>query len=157
MKKPPSKVAHNWPRLFFQYCQSAQIQPESQSLFHNNLPPPDFFLMTLVLCARKQKLHQFQISRLQQTNKKVKVSICTSWQTKKGCHCIILLWSIQCGIWNLNCLLATRHKCFCNLVREYFVPTHGQKLYITEKNLCELNIFFILTNLWLKLLQNLAF
>ena len=48
MKKPPSKVAHNRPRpFFFQYCQSAQIQPKSQFLFHKNLPPRDFSIMTL--------------------------------------------------------------------------------------------------------------
>ena len=38
-KKPPSKVAHNWPPIFFQYCQTAQIQPKSQFLFHKNSSP----------------------------------------------------------------------------------------------------------------------
>ena len=38
-EKTPSKVAHNRPRPFlFQYCQSAQIQPESQFLLYKNLP-----------------------------------------------------------------------------------------------------------------------
>ena len=38
MIKPPSKVAHNQPRPFFfsKYCQSAQIQPKTQSLTVNN-------------------------------------------------------------------------------------------------------------------------
>ena len=38
MKKPASKVA-----------EPAQIQPKSQFLFHKNLPPRDFSLMTLVI------------------------------------------------------------------------------------------------------------
>ena len=46
-KRPPSKVAPNRPRPFFQYCQSAQIKPKSQFLFHKNLPPQDFSIMTL--------------------------------------------------------------------------------------------------------------
>ena len=36
MKKPASKVA-----------KPAQIQPKSQFLFHKNLPPRDFSIMTL--------------------------------------------------------------------------------------------------------------
>ena len=36
MKKPASKVA-----------EPAQIQPKSQFLFHKNLPPRDFSIMTL--------------------------------------------------------------------------------------------------------------
>ena len=36
MRKPASKVA-----------EPAQIQPKSQFLFHKNLPPRDFSLMTL--------------------------------------------------------------------------------------------------------------
>ena len=48
LEKPASKVAHNRPKgFFFQYCQPAQIQPKSQLLFHKNLPPRDFFIMTL--------------------------------------------------------------------------------------------------------------
>ena len=38
MKKPASEVA-----------EPAKIQPKSQFLFHKNLPPRDFSLMTLVL------------------------------------------------------------------------------------------------------------
>ena len=41
MKKPASKVA-----------ESAQIQPKSQLLFHKNLPPRDFSIMTLFLIIR---------------------------------------------------------------------------------------------------------
>ena len=37
MKKPASKVA-----------EPAQIQPKSQFLFHKNLPPRDFSIMTLI-------------------------------------------------------------------------------------------------------------
>ena len=36
MKKTPSKVAHNLPKHFFQYCQPAQNQPKSHILFHKN-------------------------------------------------------------------------------------------------------------------------
>ena len=45
MKKTPSKVAHNWPRPFF--LRTAN-RPKSQFLFHKNLPPRDFSIMTLV-------------------------------------------------------------------------------------------------------------
>ena len=38
MKKPASKVA-----------KTAQIQPKAQFLFHKNLPPGDFSIMTLNL------------------------------------------------------------------------------------------------------------
>ena len=47
MKKSPSKVAHNRPRLFFLYCQPAQIQPKSQFLFHKNCSPRDLCIKTL--------------------------------------------------------------------------------------------------------------
>ena len=50
LKKPPSKVAHNWSRPFFQYCQSAQTQPKSQFLFYKNLQPRDFSIVTLTAC-----------------------------------------------------------------------------------------------------------
>ena len=42
MKKPASKVA-----------EPAQIQPKSQFLFHKNLPPLDFSLMTLIISIHK--------------------------------------------------------------------------------------------------------
>ena len=45
MKKPASKVA-----------EPAHIQLKSQFLFHKNLPPRDFSLMTLSLCNQKQLL-----------------------------------------------------------------------------------------------------
>ena len=35
------------PDLFFQYCQSARIQPKSQFLFYKNLPSRDFYILTL--------------------------------------------------------------------------------------------------------------
>ena len=44
IKKPPSKVAHNRPRPFFF---NAANWPKSQFLFHNNLPPQDFSILTL--------------------------------------------------------------------------------------------------------------
>ena len=50
MKISPLKVAQNWTRPFFQYCQLAQIQPKSQFLFHKNLPPRDFSIMTMGIC-----------------------------------------------------------------------------------------------------------
>ena len=49
MKKLPSKVAHNWPKFFFQYCQPAQNQPKSHILFHKNGYLRDFYIMTLVV------------------------------------------------------------------------------------------------------------
>ena len=48
LKKPASKVAYNRSKcLFFQKCQPAQIQPKCQFLFHKNLPPRDFSILTL--------------------------------------------------------------------------------------------------------------
>merc|ERR1711894_163891 len=46
MKKPASKVAEP----------AAQIQPKSQFLFHKNLPPRDFSLMTLVLNSKTKNI-----------------------------------------------------------------------------------------------------
>ena len=52
MKKPASKVAHNWPKsIFFSNANRPQIQPKSQFLFHENIPPWDISIMTLVLRA----------------------------------------------------------------------------------------------------------
>ena len=48
MKKQPSKVAHNRPQFFFQYCQLAQNQSKSQFLFHKNCSPHDLCIMTLI-------------------------------------------------------------------------------------------------------------
>jgi hypothetical protein len=47
MKKLPTKVAHNRPKLFFQYCQTAQNQPKSYILIHKNGSLRDFYIMTL--------------------------------------------------------------------------------------------------------------
>jgi hypothetical protein len=47
MKKPTSKVAHNWPHFFFQYSQPTQNQPKSQFLFHKNCSPRELCIMTL--------------------------------------------------------------------------------------------------------------
>ena len=47
MKKSPSKVAHNRPQFFFQYCQSAQNQLKSHFLFHKNVSLRNFYIMTL--------------------------------------------------------------------------------------------------------------
>ena len=49
MKKPPSKVAHNRPSIFFQYSQPAQNQPKSHFLFHKNVSLHNFYTMTLLL------------------------------------------------------------------------------------------------------------
>ena len=48
IKKHPQKLLIIGPDPFFQYCQSAQIQPKPQFLFHKNLPPRDFSIMILV-------------------------------------------------------------------------------------------------------------
>ena len=47
MKKHPQKLLIIGHDPFFQYCQLAQIQPKSKFLFYKNLPPRDFFIMTL--------------------------------------------------------------------------------------------------------------
>ena len=47
MKKDPQKLLIIGPDPFFHYCQSAQIQPKYQLLFHKNLPTRDFSIMTL--------------------------------------------------------------------------------------------------------------
>ena len=49
--------------LFFQYCQSDQIQPKSQFLFHKNLPPRDFSIMTHFDCAISNHTFIFQNSK----------------------------------------------------------------------------------------------
>ena len=49
MKKLPSKVAHNRPNLFFQYCQLAQNQPKCHFLFHKNPSLRDFYILTLAV------------------------------------------------------------------------------------------------------------
>ena len=48
-KKNPEKLLIVGPDPLFQYCQSARIQPKSQLLFHKNLSPQDFSIMTLSL------------------------------------------------------------------------------------------------------------
>ena len=47
MQNHPQKLLIIGPDPFFQYCQLAQIQPKSKFLFHKNLPPLDFSIMTL--------------------------------------------------------------------------------------------------------------
>ena len=44
---PENMKKHLKTWAFFHYCQLAQIQPKSQLLFHKNLPPRDFSIMTL--------------------------------------------------------------------------------------------------------------
>ena len=51
MKKTTSKVAHNQPQIFFQYCQPAQNQPKSQLQFHKNCSPHDLCIITLPVAA----------------------------------------------------------------------------------------------------------
>ena len=48
MKKLASKVSHNLPNYFFQYCQPAKNRPKSHILFHKNGSMRDFYIMTLV-------------------------------------------------------------------------------------------------------------
>ena len=47
MKKTPSKVAHNRPNFFFQYCQPTQNQPKSQFLFHKSCSLRNLCIMIL--------------------------------------------------------------------------------------------------------------
>ena len=49
LKKTASKVAHNRPKFVFSVMPPAQIQLKSKFLFHKNLPPQDFSIMTLTL------------------------------------------------------------------------------------------------------------
>ena len=59
MEKLPSKVAHNRPNFFFQYCQPAQNQPRSHFLFHNDDSLRDFYIMTLgasIICPVIKKI-----------------------------------------------------------------------------------------------------
>ena len=51
IKKKPQKLLIIGPDPFFQYYQSAQIQPKSQFLFHKNLPPRDFSIYDFALCV----------------------------------------------------------------------------------------------------------
>ena len=47
-KKQPQKLLIIGQNFVFQHFQPAQIQPKFQFLFHKNLPPRDFSIMTLV-------------------------------------------------------------------------------------------------------------
>ena len=47
IEKLPSKVAHNRPQIFFQYCQPTQNHPKSHILFQKNGSLRDFYIMTL--------------------------------------------------------------------------------------------------------------
>ena len=58
MKKTSSKVAHNWPQFFFQYCQRAQNLFKSFILFHKNVTLPDFNVMTLYLITGRYQSGQ---------------------------------------------------------------------------------------------------
>ena len=55
MKKPASKIAHNWPKVIFQYCQPAQNQPKSHILFHKNGSLRDFYIMTALISNYNEK------------------------------------------------------------------------------------------------------
>ena len=44
-----------WKKLASKVAKPAQIQPKSQFLFHKNLPPRDFSIMTLVLAEKDFK------------------------------------------------------------------------------------------------------
>ena len=65
MKKPASKVAHNRPQVYFQYCQPAQNQPKTNPnliLFHKNGSLCNFYIMTLstsVVTLKKTTTFQF--------------------------------------------------------------------------------------------------
>jgi hypothetical protein len=39
------------PQFFFQYCQPAKNQPKISDIFHRNLPPCDFSIMTLAIVS----------------------------------------------------------------------------------------------------------
>ena len=46
MKKLPSKVAHNWPNFFFSIANWPKLGQISD-IFHRNLQPRDFYILTL--------------------------------------------------------------------------------------------------------------
>jgi hypothetical protein len=58
IKKKTSKVAHNWPPIFFQYCQPAQNQLKSHFLFHKNVSLRDFYIMTLATAIAERQESQ---------------------------------------------------------------------------------------------------
>ena len=47
MKKTLSKVAHNRPKLFFSVLPTGPKPAQISDIFHRNLPPRDFSIMTL--------------------------------------------------------------------------------------------------------------
>ena len=86
MKKPASKVA-----------EPAQIQPKSQFLFHKNLPPRDFSLMTLPVTEPSKPLieqHDFDV-------KTINFTLTTSFTVS------ICAWFLKC---QFGSLLQTRKK-----------------------------------------------
>ena len=90
MKKPASKVA-----------ELAQIQPKSQFLFHKNLPPRDFSIMTLLFSSGIKARHQNIWVFLIRTN--ILVSL-------KRCGHII--WPLYFGMTVLTCK-ASRDAASC--------------------------------------------
>ena len=49
MKKPPSKVAHNWPKIIFSVLPTSPKPAQISAIFHRNLPQCDFSIMTLAI------------------------------------------------------------------------------------------------------------
>ena len=49
MKKPPSIDAHNHPQFFFSVLTTGPKPAQISNIFHRNLPPHDFSIMTLAV------------------------------------------------------------------------------------------------------------
>ena len=94
MKKTASKVAHNGPKFFFQYCQLAQNQPKPHILFHKNDPLHDFYIMALILTycftvAFIYKMHE---------NKVIQMSTSFSKQRNRQ-KCLLIFQEIEVIPW----------------------------------------------------------
>ena len=59
MIKLPSKVAHNRPKYFFQYCQPAQRQPTSEFLFHKNCSPYNYVFHIIAQVTQNLELSAY--------------------------------------------------------------------------------------------------
>ena len=63
-KKHPQKLLIINPDPFFHYPQLAQIQPKSRFLFHKNLPPRGFSVMTLFVIKPKERVDWMRSCKL---------------------------------------------------------------------------------------------
>ena len=66
MTKPLSKVAHNRPKYFFSVLPTSPQPAQISDIFHRNLPPSNFSILTLdtgvVSCPNRTKNHEWYLS-----------------------------------------------------------------------------------------------